>query len=130
MRIDSLRHRALRLHVVVCALLIRASLRTRSLRVAVRTARTAGALCRSRASVGQCVAIGSATADRLAHRTCLYRALTVYALLVRRQPAVQFHVGAARAGEFATHAWVTVDGFSLDADALRYSTLWSTSSEA
>ena len=125
-----LRSRAIRLHADGCALLIRICLRTRSVRLAVATARAAGGLCRSHATVEQCVAMGTAAADRLAHPTCLYRALTVYALLVRRHPAVQFHLGAASGAAFATHAWVTVGGNALDTDAQRYAILWSAASEA
>lgn len=125
-----LRQRILVVHAALCALVIRAALRTGSLPFSLRAARVAGALCRTRATPRECVMAGAAAANRLAHATCLYRALTAYALLVRRHPGAGFHVGAARAAALAAHAWVTVDGRPLDDEADRYATLWTAPAEA
>ncbi len=123
------RRRALGLHAALCALFVRAALSTGSVRFAVRAARVAGTLCRTRASVAECVGAGTAAADAFAHRTCLYRALTVYALLVPRHGLSQFHLGAAHTGTLAAHAWTSVGGTRLDPEAERYSTLWTAPAE-
>ena len=113
------------LHAAWCAIVVRVSLRVGSLPFAVRAARTAAWLCRTRASIDECHEAAAVASARLAHDTCLYRALTAYALLVHRHPDTQFHVGAVRVGDVATHAWVTIDGRAIDADAWRYATLWT-----
>ena len=115
----------LHLHAALCAIVIRISLRLGSLPLAVRAARVAGRLCRTWAAVDDCHEAAAVASRRLAHATCLYRALTAYALLVHRHPCTQFHVGAARGGDVAAHAWVTVGGRAIDADAWRYATLWT-----
>ena len=115
----------LALHAAFCAIVVRVSLRVGSLPLAVRAARTAGGLCRTRASTDECYEAAAVASRRLAHATCLYRALTAYALLVHRQPGTQFHVGAVRAGEVVAHAWVTIGGRAIDAEAWRYATLWT-----
>ena len=113
------------LHAAFCAIVVRGSLRVGSLPFAVRAARTAGWLCRTRASADECYDAAAVASRRLAHATCLYRALTAYALLVHRHPDTQFHVGAVRAGDVAAHAWITIGGRAVDADAWRYATLWT-----
>ena len=113
------------LHAAVCAIIVRISLRVGSLPFSVRAARAAGRLYRTPAAADDCLDAATAASHRLAHATCLYRALTAYALLVHRHPGTQFHVGAARGGEVAAHAWVTVEGRAIDADAWRYATLWT-----
>jgi hypothetical protein len=115
------------LHAAFCAIVVRASLRVGSLPFAVRAARTAGWLCRTRASTGECNEAAAVASRRFAHATCLYRALTAYALLAHRYPDTQFHVGAVRARDVATHAWVTIGGRPIDAEACRYATLWTAS---
>ena len=124
-----LSRRALGLHAAVCALFVRVALSTGSVTLAVRVARIAGAACRTQASVDDCVRAAAIAADTVAHPTCLYRALTLYALLVARHRRVQFHLGAALTGTLAAHAWTSVAGHPLDADAARYSTLWTASAE-
>ena len=132
------------LHAALCAIVVRVSLRVGSLPFAVRAARIAGWLCRTRASTDECYEAAAVASRRLAHATCLYRALTAYALLVHRQPDTQFHVGAVRGaqgplrrtvpvgagfnrpvGVMGAHAWVTINGRAIDADARRYATLWT-----
>jgi hypothetical protein len=115
------------LHAAFCAIVVRGSLRVGSLPFAVRAARIAGWLCRTRASTGECDDAAAAESGRLAHATCLYRALTAYALIVHRHPDTQFHLGVLRAGDVATHAWVTIGGRPIDAEACRYVTLWTAS---
>ena len=90
-----------------------------------RPASAVGALCPAPGTVDECVRAGTAAANRFAHTTCLYRALTVHAMLVHRHRASRFHIGAARAGELAIHAWVTIDGCPLDGEAHRYLPLWT-----
>ena len=130
MRVERVRRRVLVVHAALCALVVRAALRTRSLPFSLRAARVAGALCRTRATPRDCALAGAAAADRLAQATCLYRALTTYALLVRRHPRAGFHIGAARTAALAAHAWVSVDGRPLDDEAARYTTLWTAPAEA
>jgi hypothetical protein len=113
------------LHAALCAIVVRVSLRVGSLPFAVRAAGTAGWLCRTPASTDDCYEAAAVASERLAHATCLYRALTEYALLVHRHPDTQFHVGAVRAGDIATHAGVTIGGRTIDSDAWRYATLWT-----
>ena len=115
----------LSVHASFCAIVVRLSLRVGSLPFAVRAARVAGRLCPARASADDCLNAAAIASQRLAHATCLYRALTAYALLVHRHPATQFHVGARRAEDVAAHAWVTVNGRTIDAEAWRYATLWT-----
>ena len=129
MNTDGLRRHILVMHALVCALLLRAALRTGSLRFTIRVARVAGSICRTRATIADCVAAGRAAADEVAHATCLYRALTVYALLAYRHPFAQFHIGAEHAGPLATHAWASVGGRPLDSDAHLYARLWTASRE-
>ena len=121
----SLRRGVLAMHAAVCAVVVRASLRGGSVRFAVRAASGAGSLCRTRATVDECAAAATRAAARLAHPTCLYRALTAYALLAHRHDATCFHLGTAVADGIAAHAWVSVGGRALDFEAARYSTLWT-----
>ena len=67
----------------------------------------------------------TSAARHLAHPTCLYRALTAYAMLAHRDGHARFHLGAARSGDVAMHAWVTLNGRALDADAHRYAPFWT-----
>ena len=126
-RLHPLRRRALLVEALTCALVVRASLRLASIPFAVRAARLAGALFPSHGDATDCVRAATRAARHLAHPTCLYRALTAYAMLAHRDGHARFHLGAARAGDVdvAMHAWVTVDGRALDADADRYAALWT-----
>lgn len=120
-----LRRALLAMHAAVCALVVRASLRAGSVRFAVRAASGAGSLCRSRATIDECAAAAARAVARLAHPTCLYRALTAYALLAHRHDTTRFHLGTTVAGGITAHAWVSVDGRALDREAVRYDTLWT-----
>ena len=129
MTCEWLTRRALGLHAALCAVLVRAALSTRSIPFAVRVARAAGALCGTSASVADCVRAGTNAADAFSHPTCLYRALTVYGLLVARHDGAQFHIGAARTATVAAHAWTSIGGEPLDAEARRYAPLWTAPAE-
>ena len=120
-----LRGALLEMHAAVCAIVVRASLRAGSVCFAVRAASGAGSLCRTRATVDECGAAATRAAARLSHPTCLYRALTAYALLAHRHGATRFHVGTALGDGMTAHAWVSVGGRALDLEAERYSTLWT-----
>ena len=124
-----MRRRALGFHAALCALLVRAALRTGSVPFAVRVARAGGRVCPTAAPVAECVRAGIGAADAFAHRTCLYRALTVYALLVARHRLVRFHLGATQSGTLAAHAWTSIGGDPLDPEAERYPTLWTAPAE-
>lgn len=110
---------------LTCALVVRAALRLASLPVAVRAAQLAGALFPSHGDTIDCVRAAILASRHLAHPTCLYRALTAYAMLAHREGHARFHLGAVRAGDVAMHAWVTLDGRALDAEADRYAPLWT-----
>ena len=115
----------LEMHAAVCAVVVRAALRSGSVPLTIRAARIAGWVCRTRATAAECALAATLAADRLAHPTCLYRALTAYALLASRHATTTFHLGAAYDGRLTTHAWVSVDGRPLDLEAERYSLLWT-----
>ena len=123
--LDPLRRHALLVEALTCALVVRASLRLASLPVAVRAARLAGILFPSHGDATDCVRAATRAARHLAHPTCRYRSLTAYAMLAHRDGHARFHLGAARAGDVAMHAWVTVDGRALDTDADRYAPFWT-----
>ena len=104
---------ALQVHAAACALVVRLALRALSLPRAVRAARAMGSLCRTRASAADCLDAAETHARRFAHGTCLYRALTAYALLAHRHPLARFHIGATTTGERSAHAWVSVGDLVL-----------------
>ena len=125
MSLASFRGALLAMHAAVCALVVRASLRTGSVPLAVRAASSAGSLCRTRASVDECAVAATRATAHFSHTTCLYRALTAYALLAHRQRATRFHLGTTLVGGMTAHAWVSVGGRALDLEAGRYATLWT-----
>jgi hypothetical protein len=65
-------------------------------------------------TVPECVAAASAGAALAAHATCLYTAVVSFALLGRRNYDAAVHIGAARGGRFAAHAWVSVGGIPIE----------------
>jgi hypothetical protein len=115
----------LSIHAAACAVVVRAALHSFSIPLAVRAASAAGALCRTRATDDECLAAAARAVARLSHPTCLYRALTAYALLAHRHPGARFHLGAWREAGLAAHAWITIGGRALDVDSTRYATLWT-----
>lgn len=115
----------LAMHAAVCALVVRASLRAGSVPLAVRAASSAGSLCRTRASVDECAVAATRATGHFSHTTCLYRALTAYALLAHRHRATRFHLGTTLVDGMTAHAWVSVGGRALDLEAGRYVTLWT-----
>lgn len=121
----TLRRALLVTHAAVCAVVVRASLRAGSVPFALRAASGVGSLCRTRATIDECAAAATAAATRLSHPTCLYRALTAYALLAHRHNATRFHLGTTVDGGMSAHAWVSVDGRALDLEAAQYATLWA-----
>ena len=123
--LDPLRRRVLFVEALTCALVVRASLRLSSLPVAVRAARLAGALFPSHGDATDCVHAATRAVRHLAHPTCLYRALTAYAMLTHRDGRARFHLGAARDENVSMHAWVTLEGRALDDDADRYAPFWT-----
>ena len=125
MSIANSRLALLEMHAAVCAVVVRAALRSGSVRLTIRAARIAGSVCRTRATPAECALAAARAADKLAHPTCLYRALTAYALLASRHTTATFHLGAAYDGRMTAHAWVSVDGRPLDLEAERYSLLWT-----
>lgn len=124
---SGLRPRRLLLQASVCALAVRALLRCTSLPTTVRVARQLGFILCARARPDDCVAAAATAVRHFAHPTCLYRALTEYALLAHRCRLARFHLGATRSEDLAAHAWVTVDGHALDAEASRYIAIWTAS---
>lgn len=76
-------------------------------------------------TAGECAALGAKAAGRAAHATCLYSALTTYGLLARRGHAPRLVIGARHAPGFAAHAWVAVDGASVEPSAHEYAPLWA-----
>lgn len=125
MLLERLRRPAILVEALWCAVVVRASLRMASLPVAVRAARLTGSFFPSHGDAAECMRAACTAAAQIAHPTCLYRALTAYAMLAHRNGHACFHVGVARAGDVAMHAWVTVDGHALDADADRYAAVWT-----
>ena len=123
--VERLRRRVLFVEALTCALMVRGALRLVSLPLAVRAARLAGTLFPSHGDVTDCVRAATWAARYLAHPTCLYCALTAYAMLAHRDGHARFHLGAVRGEQLTMHAWVTVDGRALDADADRCAPLWT-----
>jgi hypothetical protein len=71
-----------------------------------------------------CRRAASIAAARIAHPTCLFRSLVGFGLLARRGYPVAFQIGATTADGFAAHAWLTLAGQPLDADASEYMSVW------
>jgi Transglutaminase-like superfamily len=85
-------------------------------------------LPRAHRPVGTTVECASAVADavrRAAHPTCLFTALTAFALLARRGHEPRFVLGAANDRGFDAHAWVTVRGVPVIPCTREYVPLWS-----
>ena len=93
----------------------------RTLELLERLPRTSRAVT----SPAACDFAAAEAARRVAHPTCLYTALTAFALLVRRGYAARLVIGAAPGGDFAAHAWVTIEGRPLTSAARPYVSLWS-----
>jgi hypothetical protein len=72
----------------------------------------------------ECAFAAAAAARRAAHPTCLYTALTSFALLARRGYAPSLVIGAARDGGFNAHAWVIVGGAPVLPCRRDYTPLW------
>ena len=123
--LEPLRRRVLLVEALTCALVVRGTLRLASLPLSMRAARLAGTLFPSHGDVTDCVRAATWAACHLAHPTCLYRALTAYAMLAHRDGHARFHLGAVRGEHLTMHAWVTVDGRALDVDADRYVPFWT-----
>ena len=81
---------------------------------------------RARRSVSTtvCAAAAAEAARHAAHPTCLFTALTAFALLRRHGHAPRFVIGAARGPAFHAHAWITVGGVPL-VPSVGYVPLWS-----
>jgi hypothetical protein len=109
---------------VFVAVFVRGALRVMPLPRVVALLRGSPFRSRRADDVESCVAAASAAAARVAHPTCLYRALVAFALLARRGAPVVFHLGADRAPGFGAHAWLSIDGRPLDQDAGRWPELW------
>ena len=122
MRIPRLRRQQLLLQASLCAIVVRISLRIASLPTAVRVAAAMAALCPAPAGNRACVAAARLATYRWSHATCLYRALTAYALISRRH-GVSVHLGVTPV-PFAAHAWLTAPG--LRSTPPRFVPLWST----
>jgi hypothetical protein len=76
-------------------------------------------------TAGECVSAAADAVRRAAHPTCLYTALTAFALLARRGYAPRLVIGAARDGGFGAHAWVIVGGAPVIPCTRDYAPLWS-----
>jgi hypothetical protein len=62
------------------------------------------------------------------HMTCLERAVALQRVLTRRGVAARLEIGARKCeSEWETHAWVSVNGLSLDAQQLHFQVLRSAS---
>ena len=114
------------------AALLRVLLRLLPLpRVAALLARIPRA--RSLSTPRDCVAAAAEAVRRTAHPTCLFTALTTFALLARRGYRPDLVIGAARVGRsftprqagFDAHAWVNVAGAPVVPNARDYATLWT-----
>jgi hypothetical protein len=80
---------------------------------------------RRTSSPGECASAAADAVPRVAHPTCLYTALTAFALLARRGYAPSLLIGAARVGGFDAHAWVIVAGAPVIPGRRDYTPLWS-----
>jgi hypothetical protein len=72
----------------------------------------------------ECAFAAAAAARRAAHPTCLYTALTSFALLARRGYAPSLVIGATRDNGFDAHAWVIVGGAPVLPCRRDYTPLW------
>jgi hypothetical protein len=77
------------------------------------------------AGTDACLAASVEASGRAAHPTCLFTALTAFALLARRGYGPRLVIGAARERGFDAHAWVTVDGAAVLPCDREYVPLWS-----
>jgi hypothetical protein len=126
MRSERLRRQTLLLHASFCAIVLRAALRTLPLPVAVRLAASLSTVLPARAPGRTCLAAARWATRTWSHPTCLYRAVTTYALLAHRADVV-FHIGVSPRDSFGAHAWVSVAGHPVDRTAARYASLWAAS---
>jgi hypothetical protein len=116
-------------HAIACG--VRLGLRLLPLsRVAALLLKLPRARTSSTRDPRECATAAHEAARRAAHPTCLFRALTAFAMLVRRGYAARLALGAAHAGEFAAHAWVTVDGAAIEPCDREYVPLWSCGASA
>ena len=114
----------LRAEAHAIAALVRVLLRLLPLpRVAALLARIPRA--RSLSTPRDCVAAAAEAVRRTAHPTCLFTALTTFALLARRGYRPHLVIGAARGAGFDAHAWVNLAGVPVVSNARDYATLWS-----
>ena len=80
---------------------------------------------RSLSTPDDCVSAAAEAARRAAHPTCLFTALTTFALLARRGYRPHLVIGAARGAGFDAHAWVNLAGVPVVPNARDYATLWT-----
>ena len=73
----------------------------------------------------ECMRAAEEAAGRVAHRTCLFTALTAFALLARRGHPVRVVIGAARHEGLDAHAWVTVADVPVRGSTRAYEPLWA-----
>ena len=73
----------------------------------------------------ECMSVAAEAARRAAHPTCLFTALTTFALLARRGYRPHLVIGAARGAGFDAHAWVNLAGVPVVPNARDYATIWS-----
>jgi hypothetical protein len=119
--------RSTRLEAFTLAALVRVGLRCLSLRrVTWLLAHIpAAAPGRSREPVTACVDAARIAAARVAHPTCFFESLVAFGLLARRGYRAELHIGARRADDLESHAWVTVDGAACGPDrAVGYTDVW------
>ena len=92
---------------------------------------------RSLSTPRDCVAAAAEASRRAAHPTCLFTALTTFALLARRGYKPDLVIGAVRVDRgftprqagFDAHAWVNLAGVPVVSNARDYATLWSYGTE-
>jgi hypothetical protein len=72
-----------------------------------------------------CASAAASAARRIAHPTCLFTALTTFALLARRGYSPRIVIGVARGHSVDAHAWVTLAGMPVVPCARDYAALWS-----
>jgi transglutaminase superfamily protein len=116
---------AIRAEAHACAFGIRIALRCMSIPRLVTLVSRLPRVQRPSSNVDECVRAAEEAAGRVAHRTCLFTALTAFALLARRGHPVRVLIGAARDHGLDAHAWVTVSDVPLTASTRAYEPLWA-----
>jgi Transglutaminase-like superfamily len=120
---------AIRAEAYAIAALVRVLLRLLPLpRVAALLARIPRT--RSVSTPRDCVSAAAEAARRAAHPTCLFTALTTFALLARRGHRPHLVIGAAHGAGLDAHAWVNLAGVPVVANARDYATLWTYATKA